>query len=440
MKEAGERTTAIAYDDRNRRVTTSSDLLTLRRREAANHRAARHAGAGDRTRVSDGPSLSTSDGIKVTTHYIHTAGSPLKVVTSTPYRPPADATLEWTCTQFDRWGRPTAIGVFKGATAPTDCQTASATRTGLTGIAYIADQTTITDPADKKRVEFRDALGRLVQVTEDPGTDPKLNYVTAYDYDPLNNLTGVFQYGHYVTPAGDPTGQPPPMQSRSFKIQFAEPAAVGHESGKRGPLATPTTRPGTWRPGPMPGACWPNTATMPCSGSGRPNTRFLRTRRRRRPTTGRRRRPTSPTSTTCRAPPTPDALESITSTVDTSDVDTVTVATSDYSYDNLGRIVSQSQTIAGHPDTFTFTNTYYKNDALKSQIYPSGPDRHLHPRRCRTCQDGLGRDHHLCRHACERGPRLRARRPAGTDEAGEQPVGKPATTTGWKPPRANRGA
>ena len=31
-----------------------------------------------------------------------------------------------------------------------------------------------------------------------------------------------------------------------------------------------------------------------------------------------------------------------------------------------------SQTIAGHPDTFTFTNTYYKNDALKSQTYPSG--------------------------------------------------------------------
>ena len=52
------------------------------------------------------------------------------------------------------------------------------TEAGLTGIAYIADQTTITDPAGKKRVEFRDALGRLTQVTEDPGDDLKLNYVT----------------------------------------------------------------------------------------------------------------------------------------------------------------------------------------------------------------------------------------------------------------------
>ena len=42
------------------------------------------------------------------------------------------------------------------------------------------------------------------------------------------------------------------------------------------------------------------------------------------------------------------------------------------SYDTLGRVTSMSQTIAGHPDTFTFTNTYYKNDALESQIYPSG--------------------------------------------------------------------
>ena len=42
------------------------------------------------------------------------------------------------------------------------------------------------------------------------------------------------------------------------------------------------------------------------------------------------------------------------------------------SYDTLGRVTSMSQTIAGHPDTFTFANTYYKNDALESQTYPSG--------------------------------------------------------------------
>ena len=54
-------------------------------------------------------------------------------------------------------------------------------------------------------------------MTEDPGADPKLNYVTSYNYDPLDNLTKVFQYGHYVTPTGDPPVQPPPLQSRSFE-------------------------------------------------------------------------------------------------------------------------------------------------------------------------------------------------------------------------------
>ena len=121
--------------------------------------------------------------------------------------------------------------MFKGSTPPSSCA-ATANRTGLTRIAYIADQTTITDPAGKKRVEFRDALGRLVQVTEDPGADPKLNYVTTYNYDPLNNLTAVFQYGSYAAPG--PSG--PPVQARAvpiLRIQFAEPAAVGHESGER---------------------------------------------------------------------------------------------------------------------------------------------------------------------------------------------------------------
>ena len=42
------------------------------------------------------------------------------------------------------------------------------------------------------------------------------------------------------------------------------------------------------------------------------------------------------------------------------------------SYDTLGRVTSMSQTIAGHPDTFSFAATYYLNDALESQTYPSG--------------------------------------------------------------------
>ena len=118
VTEAGERKTAIDYDDRNRRVTTSSDLFTLG--DGKLQTIAQHDMLGRviETRVSDGDTLSTSNGIEVTTDYIHTAGAPLKVVTSAPYRPPADATLEWTCTQFDRLGRPVQIAVFKGSTPP----------------------------------------------------------------------------------------------------------------------------------------------------------------------------------------------------------------------------------------------------------------------------------------------------------------------------------
>ncbi len=360
VKEAGERTTAIVYDDRNRRVTTSSDLLTLG--DGKLQTIAQHDMLGRviETRVSDGDALSTSNGIVTTTRYIHTAGAPLKVVTSAPYRPPADATLERTCTQFDRLGRPTAIGVFRGAPAPADCEMASASRTGRTRIAYIADQTTITDPAGKTRVEFRDALGRLVQVTEDPGADPKLNYVTMYNYDPLDNLIRVYQYGHYMTPAGDV--QPPPTQSRSFDYSSLSrlTSATNPESGTTsytyhdaGNLETRTDARGV-----LAKYCYDALQRLKTIKYTIPPD------------------PTPEMPNDCPAP-TPDVtyhyhmsgspnigqLESIVSDA---------AEATDISYDALGRVTSMSQTIAGHPDTFTFANTYYKNDALKTQTYPSG--------------------------------------------------------------------
>ena len=300
-----------------------------------------------------------SDGIKVTTDYIHTSGSPLKVVTSTPYRrddpppanPPADSTLEWTCTQFDRLGRPTAIGVFRGAPAPADCEMASASRTGLTRIAYIADQTTITDPAGTKRVEFRDALGRLVQVTEDPGADPKLNYVTTYNYDPLNNLRAVFQYGSYAAPG--PSGPPvQPVQSRSFaysslsRLRSAtnpESGTISYTYDDAGNLKTRTDARSV-------------SATYVYDDLQRPKTVTYSD--------------TTPNVTY--------AYHTSAGTLDTANIGrlksiTSTSAIALYSsYDTLGRVTSMSQTIAGHPGTFTFANAYYLNDALKSQTYPSG--------------------------------------------------------------------
>jgi RHS repeat-associated protein len=59
--------------------------------------------------------------------------------------------------------------------------------------AYSGNQVTVTDQASKTRSSTSDGLGRLIQVTEDPGGAGHLNYQTTYGYDVLDNLTGVTQ-------------------------------------------------------------------------------------------------------------------------------------------------------------------------------------------------------------------------------------------------------
>jgi RHS repeat-associated protein len=60
---------------------------------------------------------------------------------------------------------------------------------------YAGNCQTSTDERGKTRQSCFDALGRLVQVFEDPGTSPHLNYETDYAYDVLNNLLSVTQKG-----------------------------------------------------------------------------------------------------------------------------------------------------------------------------------------------------------------------------------------------------
>ena len=52
----------------------------------------------------------------------------------------------------------------------------------------------MTDPAGKVRRNHTDALGRLVEVKEDPSG---LNYTTKYRYGALDNLEGVCQGGTF---------------------------------------------------------------------------------------------------------------------------------------------------------------------------------------------------------------------------------------------------
>ena len=242
--------------------------------------------------------------------------------------------------------------MFKGATAPPDCLSTT-NRTGLTQMAYDADKTTVTDPADVVVERSQDALGRMVQVTEDPGTGSQyLDYETTYTYDPLDNLRTVTQG----------------VQTRTFVYSSLSRlrSARNPESGtthycyddagnlkSRADARAVLTAADYDANGNL--ICPANATRVTATYTYDPLQRILT----------KNYSDTTPDVTYAyhtSGAPNAGLLESITSTS----------AISIYSYDSLGRVVSQSQTIAGHPDTFTFTNTYFLNGAMESQTYPSG--------------------------------------------------------------------
>lgn len=190
VTEAGLRKGETIYDDILRKITVKRDLGVLNDGNLQTRTHYDQLGRIVRVQTSDGsPLVGDTDGINVETSYLMVAGG-RRVVTSTPYRNTSEATLEWTCTQYDTLDRVTAVAMFKGATAPTDCQSAT-NRTGTTLTQSDADVTHVTDPAGKARDQYQDALGRMVRVTEDPSGQI---YVTRYWHDPLDNLCRVGQY------------------------------------------------------------------------------------------------------------------------------------------------------------------------------------------------------------------------------------------------------
>ena len=364
VNEAGMRKTVTTYYDDTRRVRTVTDLVT--HGDGKLQTIAKHDMLGRvvETRVSDGAGLSTtanaSDGIKVTTDYIHTAGSPTMVVTSTPHRATTDPMLEWTCTRVDRLGRTSRIGVFKGAAPPASCA-ATANRTGLTEFSYDRNMTRITEHApgataatvtDVVRDEVRDALGRLTEVTEDPGAG-NLAYGTAYAYDPLDNLLTVTQG----------------VQTRTFVYSSLSRlrSATNPESGTThycyddaGNLKSRTDARVT-----LPSSALDTAGHLicPASAAHATATYVYDDLQRLDTVTYSDTTPNVDYDYHMSGSPNIGQLKSIFSDA----------AKAIYnSYDTLGRVTSMSQTIAGHSDTFTFGNKYYLNNALKSQTYPSG--------------------------------------------------------------------
>ncbi len=95
--------------------------------------------------------------------------------TSNPYRPWLSETPVWTTTVFDTLGRTTSV------TTPDSAAVTS---------SYNGNSVTVTDQSGKARKSVTDALGRLIEVYEDPAG---LNYKTEYGYDVLDDLTTVTQ-------------------------------------------------------------------------------------------------------------------------------------------------------------------------------------------------------------------------------------------------------
>ena len=358
--QAGLRKTITEYDDSNLRVTEKRDLDIF---DDGKLRTITHYDALGRVtlvRTNDGPEMLDSTDekwIEVRTDYAMVSGGQ-RTITSTPFRQLTDPTVEWTCVQQDSIGRTKAIGVFKGSARPASC-TATANRTGLTEFSYDRNMTRITEKApdgDVVRDEVRDALGRLTEVTEDPGAG-NLAYDTAYTYDPLDNLLTVTQ----------------DIQTRRFVYSSLSRlrSATNPESGTThycydaaGNLTSRTDARVTLPSSALDTAGHPN---CPANAAHTTATYVYDDLQR--------------LDTVTYSDTTPDVAyvyHTSAGTSGTANIGRLKSIVSDAaeaiykSYDALGRVTSMSQTIAGHPDTFSFAATYYLNDALESQTYPSG--------------------------------------------------------------------
>ena len=116
------------------------------------------------------------------------ASSPMRYVPN-PNQPASTNTNSWTRITNDNAGRPLEVATFAGASKPAATGT-SGIYTGSVTTEYVANSTTVTDQAGKKRKSVVDALGRLREVYEDPNG---LNYLTSYSYDVFGNLKTVNQ-------------------------------------------------------------------------------------------------------------------------------------------------------------------------------------------------------------------------------------------------------
>jgi RHS repeat-associated protein len=320
--EGGLRKSVTTYEDANRTVGVANDLRAYMDGKLQSITSYDQLG---RVVLQQ-----RNDGIKVQTSYVNQPGG-ARVITSTPYRNTSDTTLEWKCTQNDTAGRVTAVAMFKGSAAPTDCAS-TANRTGVTQTGYDADWTIVTDPAGKSRKIRNDGLGRIVEIVEDPSG---LNYSTTYTYDALDNLRTVTQ-----------GTQSPRVFNYSSLGRLT--SASNPESGSTlytyydsGDLKRRTDARGVWVESSYDSLHRMLTKTY-SAGTPAVSYGYHLAGSSSAPNIGR--------------------LKSVSSSV----------ASTTYSYNPLGNISGSIQTIAGYTGNLAFSYNWHLNGGLKSILYPSG--------------------------------------------------------------------
>jgi RHS repeat-associated protein len=189
-----QRRTTTIYEDHLRRVTVASDLNAegdglLKSRSTQDELG--------RTILTE----QSEDGLNYTISSQTIYELAAKVTfQSNPRRSAVASTDGWTRSTTDALGRVTEVATFSGTTKPLNnvpCDTTN-NCTGKVTSTYNANQTTVTDQAEKVRRSIVNALGQLIRVDE-PDVNNNLGNVdtptqpTSYTYDVLGNLTQVTQ-------------------------------------------------------------------------------------------------------------------------------------------------------------------------------------------------------------------------------------------------------
>ena len=163
-----ENQTTFAYDDTARLITTSSDKDALNDNLLVSKILYDQMGRTKEQRQYEG-----GDNYVVTETQYDALGRPHMI--SNPYRRWQSETAVWTTQVFDALGRVLSV------TTPDNA---------MVSTSYSGNTVTVTDQAGKKRQSVTDALGRLIEIYEDP---TGVNYQTTYLYDVLDNLVKVTQ-------------------------------------------------------------------------------------------------------------------------------------------------------------------------------------------------------------------------------------------------------